>query len=431
MADIIPFKGILYNPKKIKDISKVVAPPYDVISNKDQKRYYRKHKYNIIRLILGKDFSNDDTTHNKYTRARDYFHTWLKKDILLMDEKPSIYVYQEEYHYKEKKKKQIGFIALVKLEYFKNRTIFPHERTFRNPKQDRLKLLRMCEANFSSIFSLYSDSTKQIDKIFKKAIKGVPAINIVNEDKIKHKLWKISNPEIINKLIIKMKDKLIFIADGHHRYETAINFRDEIKRKLRLYKRKGNFDYVMMYFTNMEDKNLTILPTHRLLSSFPKGNLVDLEKYLEKFFEIKIFKQKDVLFSQLEKIKRRNLCVFGMYKKEKDKYYLLTLKENKLAKNSSLPKINVSIFHRLILKNLLGIDTKKKEEKYISYTRDETLAIKMVNKGKFRIAFFLPQPIMEGIKNIAYLGNTLPQKTTYFYPKLLTGLVLNQIRFSE
>ncbi len=427
MAKIIPFKGVLYNPKKIRNISQVVTPPYDVISPQEQKKYYRKHKNNIIRIILGQEFPTDTAkTNNKYTRAKEHFNNWLKEGVFLRDEKPCIYVYQEEYIFKGKKKKQVGFIALIKLEDFKKKVVFPHEKTLSRPKKDRLNLLRTCEINSSSIFSLYSDKTNQIDNILKNTVQKNPNINLIDEEKIKHKIWKITNTKIINNLCKKMKNKTIFIADGHHRYETALNYKNEIKKKSSSLKKNLSFDYVMMFFSNMKNENLTILPTHRLISSLPEKKLANLEKNLANNFQIEVFKRKEILFSRLEKMKGQNICAFGMYKKDKNKYYLLTLKKNKVTPVLSF----THILHQYILKNLLGLKSKTKYEKNLSYTRDAHLAINLVNKGKFKIAFFLLPASIEEIKNIAVTGITLPQKTTYFYPKLLTGLVLNQIRLS-
>ncbi len=427
MAKIIPFRGILYNPKKIENISQVVTPPYDVISSQEQKKYYRKHKNSIIRIILGQTLLNDNaTTQNKYTRAKEYFNEWLEKGIFLRDRKPSIYVYRQEYLFKGKKKKQIGFIALLKLEDFKKKIVIPHEKTLTRPKQDRLKLLQTCEINSSSIFSLYSDSTGQINNILRNTTQSSPAISLTDETKIKHDLWKITNSTTINKICAKMKNKSIFIADGHHRYETALNFRNKMKTKLPSYEKKGTFDYVMMFFSNMENTDLTILPTHRLVSSLPKKIFANLEKNLADDFQIQSFKQKEILFSKLEETKKNNICAFGMYKGDKNIYYLLTLKKNKCSKTQSF----THILHKLILKKILKLSTKKECEKKLSYTREADLAIKLVNKKDVRIAFFLPTPFIEEIKNVAITETTLPQKTTYFYPKLLTGLVINQIRFS-
>ncbi|MCK4533760.1 DUF1015 domain-containing protein [bacterium] len=427
MAKIIPFRGILYNQKKIKKISQVVTPPYDVISPQEQKKYYRKHKNNIIRIILGKKLPNDNaTTQNKYTRAKEYYNNWLEKNVLVRDKKPSIYVYQEEYLFKGKKKKQIGFISLIKLEDFKKKIVIPHEKTLSRPKQDRLKLLQTCKINSSSIFSLYSDSTGQINNILENTSQSPPAISLTGENKIQHKLWKITNPAIINNLCTKMKNKSIFIADGHHRYETALNFRNKMKTKLPFCEKKGTFDYVMMFFSNMENTNLTILPTHRLISFLPKKILTNFEKNLVNNFQIQPFKQKETFFSRLEETKKNDICAFGMYKGDKNTYYLLTLKKNEISNAQSF----THILHELILKKILKLSTKKECEKKLSYTRDANLAIKMVNKKNAQIAFFLPTPSIEEIKNITVTGTTLPQKTTYFYPKLLTGLVINQIRFS-
>ncbi|GAH33981.1 unnamed protein product, partial [marine sediment metagenome] len=228
MLEIRPFRGIIYNEKKIGNIARVTAPPYDVISLMDQELYYSAHPNNIIRIILGKNYPHDNERENRYTRAKGFLKEWLAKDILKKEKKPAIYTYEKEYYGQGNLERRRGFLALMKLEEFGKGVIFPHEETLPKPGLDRLKLLHWCRANFNPIFSLYSDPLYMVDKYLKT---GQALFEVIDRDGVKHRLGKIEDIGIIKKICRAMQDKKLFLADGHHRYNMALKFRDEERRR--------------------------------------------------------------------------------------------------------------------------------------------------------------------------------------------------------
>ena len=445
MAKIIPFKGILYNKEKIRDIKDVVAPPYDVISPAEQEELYKRHENNVVRLILGKESNSDTPDNNRYTKARDSFDSWQRDSILIKDAFPSIYVYSQEYHLGEtegfEKKRRLGFIALSKLEDFGEGKIHPHENTLAKPKEDRLKLMQHCNANFSSIFGLFSDPSKRIDSVLKDYMRHSPLYDLVDDAGMRHTLWAIRDNRAIQIITSVMSDKQIFIADGHHRYETAINYRNEMRGKLPDFSGEELYNYVMMYFTNTNSEGLSILPIHRLvsnLSDFDKKKIVEkageffnIEKLSFNESDEKTVKQK--LFSDIKERGEKE-HIFGMYLGN-DEYLLLTLKDedvlDRLITNSRHPswkKLDVTILHTLLIEKVLRISEKNlAEQKNITYTISGDEAIKDVKAGKYQIALFLNPTKIEDVKDVAAAGEKMPQKSTFFYPKLITGLVMNKL----
>jgi len=405
MVEIVPFKGILYNQEKIANLSQVVAPPYDIISKELQGKYYHNHPYNCIRLILGKDLPSDNEKNNKYTRAAGYFNNWLKEGILKQDDTPAIYPLIQEFSIYEKKITRVGFITLMKLEEF-GKEVFPHEKTLSKPIQDRLNLMLATRANFCQVFALYSDEEGILDECLK--VESAPIIDIVDENKETHQLFRLTEKTKLEKIKMVMKSKPIFIADGHHRYETALTARNIT-----------GYPFIMIYLTKMEDKGLIILPTHRLVRNIS----VNLDAFKE-FFVVKMV---DNLLEKMDEMKETHHA-FGMYTKGKN--YLLMLKENNILdkllddeKSKAYKQLDVSIFQTLIINHILRITD---IESQISYTHDEKEAILSVDEGKSDIAFFLNPTKISQLRQLALQHKLMPQKSTYFYPKLLTGLVMNK-----
>ncbi|HJO55471.1 MAG TPA: DUF1015 domain-containing protein, partial [Candidatus Scalindua sp.] len=259
MATILPFKGLRYNPEKIKDISKVITPPYDVISEKERDDYYELHPDNIIRLILSKDLPSDDQSNNKYTRSAESYDKWRKEETLKEEAKPAIYIYAQEFTLSDKKYTRRGFISLVKLEDFQTGEIYPHEHTLAKPKEDRMNLMKACNANLSQVFTFFEDEDAEISDLLHKMSEAGPDINFTDIYGVKNSLWAIKDKAVIEKLIVQMKDRALFIADGHHRYETALFYRDFVKGTES--NEDSPADYIMMMCVSMEDSGLVILPT--------------------------------------------------------------------------------------------------------------------------------------------------------------------------
>ncbi|MGB9716269.1 MAG: DUF1015 domain-containing protein [Thermodesulfovibrionales bacterium] len=416
MAEIIPFKGILYNTDKVS-IEDVLSPPYDIITHEYREELYRRSPYNIVRIDLGKEFHNDSEEDNKYTRAKKYLEEWLKEGILIIDKRPSFYAYSMSYNIDGKEKNLIGFLALVMLEEFNKGKIHPHECTYSKPKQDRLNLLRICEANTSPIFSLYKSSGTDISSILSEIKTTRPIFQARDSAGAIHRLWQIAEETDLEKIKREIKDKDIFIADGHHRYETALEFQKEMRMKKLNLSGDEPFNYVMMFLANMHDNGITILPTHRLLKKVPSN----AKEKLSKYFDI------ETIYSDFDIIKRLSgrKCTFGFYQNIDDGWYLLKCKENALSEiQPSLRQIDVFVLHELILKNILDISD-------IDYEMDTKKVIERVRSGEYSAAFFLNPTSVEDVEKAASISVRMPPKSTYFYPKLLTGIVINSFKMNN
>jgi uncharacterized protein (DUF1015 family) len=421
---IKPFKAIVYNQEKIKDLSKVCCPPYDIISPQKQQYYHDISPYNFVHILLGKDTVGE----NKYRRANRYFKDWQKNKILLQDTRPAIYFYSQQYKLKGQEKIRLGFISLLHLE---DRTcsVFGHEHTQIEPKEDRLRLLKQVKANLSPIFAVFMDNQRIIQRVYEQHIKNLPVfIDITDDEKVIHKLWRIESPEIINSIRLAISKENIFIADGHHRYEVACVFREQMKKRLgeRL-TQEEDFNYIMTYFTNANSKSASVLPIHRLLRSDKEINLESLIFKLKDYFTLDEIKEKNQFFFLLEKGGRTE-HVIGMYKDKR--YWLLRLKNinilDKLMVNKPKPyrSLDISILNTVIFKKILNIDPENKENLEFSPYAEEF--IKKTDDNPLNIAFFLNPVKIEQIIQVALSGERMPPKSTYFYPKVLSGLVINK-----
>ncbi|MEA3328765.1 MAG: DUF1015 domain-containing protein [Candidatus Omnitrophota bacterium] len=418
MAKIYPFQGILYNQEKIKDISKVTALPYDVISKRVQDDYYQLDSYNIIRLILGKTRPDDNQFDNKYTRARDFLEQWIKSDILKQDKEASIYLYKQDYSIFQQRHTRKGLIVSVRLEDFEDKIILPHERTFSAPKEDRLQLIKATRANLSPIFAFYEGDGNGVEQIMAAYSKKQPIIGLRDNDKIEHKLWAINQLQDIQIITDYLKDKSIFIADGHHRYETALNFRNEVKREKGQFSGEEQYNRIMVYLVDI-NQSFTVLPTYRVIKGLEN---IDLGK-LKEFFWVKTVKNNELL-SRMKKEDQQH--AFGMYYKKKS--YLLILRDElvleQLIDSRELKiwkKLDVMILHKLLIEHILGLDKKD-----IGYSSDEKKVVELVDKEEFLAALFLNPVRIEEFKAVTKAHRLMPQKSTYFYPKPLSGLVINK-----
>ncbi|UCF13075.1 MAG: DUF1015 domain-containing protein [Thermoplasmatales archaeon] len=431
MVEISPFKGITYNKEKTGKLDKVMSPPYDIISEKMQSELYEKHPYNFVKLILGKQSPDDTEKNNRYTRARKLFDEWQKQSVLLESDKSAIYPYKIEYKINNEKKTMNGFFVLLKLDP-DYKMVKAHERTLSKPKADRLNLMRACHANLEPIQLLYIDEDDNIRKKVDGALDN-PIIEVNGYDGFTHKLWKLDNEDIISIITNKLKDEILFIADGHHRYQTAINYANELKEEMDNNGDTASFNYRMVILANMFDKGLSILPTHRLLK-MPGFNLKELIERLSEFFNIeeKGIGNKGKDYDEIGKnvmkdIETKSGHKFALY--WKNKYYVLTLKDegvmDELAhdRSSTWRTLDVSILHKIILEKLFGVNEKNLED-HVKYTRVDGEAIQFVEEGKFDFSFFMNATKIEELKAIADAGEHMPQKSTYFLPKMLSGLVM-------
>ncbi|MFH1045712.1 MAG: DUF1015 domain-containing protein [Candidatus Omnitrophota bacterium] len=415
MPEIRPFRGVCYNLEKVGSIGKVVTEPYDVISPQQQEAYYQLHPNNVIQLILGKRFPGDTDRDNQYTRARKIFKDWQKEKVLLRDQAESIYIYTQTYTSALGQKTRTGFVALMKLEDFAKNAVLPHENTFAHPVQDRSTLLKTVRANLSPIFALFGDPKLAITTLLKRYTKAEAPIFCFEKDGVTHRLWRLSDKKSIAAIKRALKDKQIFIADGHHRYEAALS-------------NKKDYNYVMTYFTATTDPGLTILPTHRVVKINEQQKIPTLIKHLQKNFTFRHFSAAEELLSFLEQAPQRQ-SVFGVYAKGEGFFSLMLTKNppaKKLAQKNHFVRDNLdaAILHREILGKNSGLTLAEDD---ILYTRDSKEAVQLVQSNKYQLAFFLRPPTIEQVTKVARAGERMPHKTTYFYPKVFSGLVINPL----
>ncbi|MBS3809906.1 MAG: DUF1015 domain-containing protein, partial [Desulfobacterales bacterium] len=271
MAEILPFCGIRYSQEKIRDLSEVVTPPYDVISEEEQEAYYQRHPNNVIRLDKAKATPGDTDTDTPYTRAAADFRRWLEQGVLIRDETPSFYLTSVGFSVNGEPITRYGLIAAVRLEPFESGVILPHEETFSKVKSERLELMKACHANFSHIFSIYSDRNNILATLKAEAEKKQPEAAFTDDSGHFHRMWKISDPEICRQVTGALKQRRLFIADGHHRYETALNYREWVRQNTPDFDENHPANFIMMYLCAVEDQGLIILPTHRLLPEVPEN----------------------------------------------------------------------------------------------------------------------------------------------------------------
>ena len=444
MATVAPFRGIRFNPEKVKSLADVVTPPYDVIDPAAQDRYYRRHPNNIIRLEYGKVLEGDGPGSSRYTRAASDYTAWLEEKVLAPENEPAFYLYEQEFTAGGSKRVRTGFFCAVKLEPYEKGVVLPHEETLPKHKADRLELMRACRANFSPIFSLYADQEMAVTGALREAAgHRAPDAACTDEGGEIHRLWVISDQSAVNTVRKIMNEKRIFIADGHHRYETALNYRAE---RLAGGGGSGAFNYVMMALVNLYDPGLVVLPTHRLVRNAAGNDVSSLIKRIQEDFSLEEFPLSpgmDNFNEFLDLMARRGAGsagdlrhrhVFGVYTGG-GRLFTASLKdEDQLAKlmpggkSPAWQGLDVSVLHSLIIEKYLGIGQELLARgEHITYTREEVGALRAVDSGDYQVALFLNPTLVEEVTEVAANGEKMPQKSTYFYPKIITGLMINSL----
>lgn len=436
MATIYPFRAFRYNQKKVPDIGAVFAEPYDKITPELQEKYYRRNPYNIVRFSKGKTTPRDDAQHNQHTRAHEFLEKCIAEGVLVRDEREALYIYNEEYALPgAPTRTRHGFIALGQLEELGKGGVMPHERTLAGPKADRLNLMRATAAQSGLIFMLYSDPDNDVTGVISRESQRQPDIEAGDENGVIHRVWVVTDKSIQQKVMSLMEDKTLFIADGHHRYETALNYRREMREKgVRCLLRNETYDNHIMAFVSMHDRGLTILPTHRLLFNLTPAQIASFPEELTKFFNTERCADLADLLRKME-TQKGDEHRYGLYLN--GEFTLMVLKnEADVAAlmhtdaSAEWKRLDVSIIHA-ILEHLLGIDKKKlEEETNVAYERYADLAVKMVDEGKYQMAIFLNPTKAWQVARIAGNGERMPQKSTDFYPKLYTGLVINKLNLA-
>jgi uncharacterized protein (DUF1015 family) len=435
--NIIPFKALRFDGPAVSDVGSCISPPYDVIDDKYQQELYEKNEFNVVRIIKGKSFDADNDQENKYTRAAKAFEKWIGSGVLKQDMNEAIYAYVQDFHIQQGMFRRSGIVALGQLEEFGD-NIQPHEKTLDGPKADRLKLMRATAAQFGQIFMLYDDPEKVADNIITKASVKPAVIDFVDDAKVRHRLYIIDEVADVDAIIKMMQTKQAVIADGHHRYETALNYYNETKNP--------KAQHRMMTFVNMRNEGLLILPTHRLMRNVEDFNIEKLISDITDRFSVSKYDfnndgdkpdARSKMFEHLQDSFKKHTNAFGIYAGNKT-FYAIDLKNPgvldeicpEMSKSSK--ELDVNVLHKVILEGVLGIGDKQlASQSNIEYIKDIADAvgesISRVDSGDAQAVFFMNSTRIEQVKAVAAAGEKMPQKSTFFYPKVFTGLVINKL----
>lgn len=434
MATILPFRGLRYNTKQASDLSFVTAPPYDCISPEQQEALYDAHPYNVVRLILGREAPTDSETDNRYTRAARDLKAWVKKGILMRERRPALYLYEQEFTVNGRTSVRRGFTALVELEEFGGGSIYPHEKTLSKPKEDRLKLLKATRCNLSQILALYPDEKNEVMAVFDRQPLASPDLSVVDSGGVINRMWIITDETAAAEVTELMHRRPLFIADGHHRYTTALNYRRFLREQGEEVSNHHPANYTSITCVSMSDAGLVILPTHRVLADFPRTAADRMRELLKPHFTWSKFIGAEATSGRMEEhLARSRATAFGLYLHGDQAGYVVTLKDAavmaKLVPDQSQEwrKLGVAILHRLVIEHLLANAAGGAENLDIRYVHLAADAFDAVHENGAALAFLVRPTRLEQLKAIAGAGELMPQKSTYFYPKLLSGLVMNPL----
>ena len=425
MAEIKGYKGLRFNCEKAGKIEELVCPPYDIISDQQREEYIKTNPHNIIRLELPK---GDD----KYNKAAEILKDWLEKGILVKEDKPAIYIYEEEFTAYGERKAIKGIICRVKLEEFSKGIILPHEFTLSKAKEDRLSLMKATNCNFSQIYSLYMDGGKNTLGKIDSLSKSEPDIQLQDNDNVTHRMWIIKDEKARADICSDFTDRKLYIADGHHRYETALNYRNYL-REQGLAKEGDACDYQMMMLVDMEHPGLVVFPTHRLVRNLDSFNAERVIDGCKEYFDVTEHSDINTIESTLMELYNQGKKAYAFYCGGSS-YKLLVLKDTNIIKkllpnaSTATQQLDVTILHTLILEKIFGIDAENMAKQInLTYTKIFDEAISSVQQGNSQCAFILNPTRVSEIREVASNGEKMPQKSTYFYPKMITGLVMNQL----
>jgi uncharacterized protein (DUF1015 family) len=430
MAEIIPFKALRYDPDQVK-LEDVLTQPYDKITSEMQSKYYERSAHNLVRIILGKAGETDTEAFNVYTRAAEYLHDWRSSSILKQDPEHGIYAYSQTFTVPGTRElaERRGLIALGRLHDYADGVVFRHEQTLAKPRADRLNLLRATRAHFGQIFMLYSDPQGEIEALLKKRAEEDPDTSLLDEYETLHRLWRIHDPALIQAVQQRMSDKKLLIADGHHRYETALAYRNERRAESGSSDPNAPYEFVMMTLVPMESRGLVILPTHRIVHGLPT---FDRERMLEaagQFFDIDRIDLRTESRSATTLLGQAGENGTAFVAVTRQGPYLMRAKKNAvqdaLGQVPSLQRdLDVVQLHRIMLERVLGISEEAvRNQENVRYERDAFEAISWVRQGA-NVAFLMNPAKIDQVRDIAFGGEVLPQKSTDFYPKLLSGLAI-------
>lgn len=440
MARVIPFRGILYNPDKIADSAQVTTPPYDVISPDQQAAFYERHPNNVIRLILGRAKKSDTIQDNPHSRSAAYFRQWMSQGILRQEDRAALYLKSISFPHEGKTIRRYGLIALVDLEPFDQRIVLPHEKTFSKVRSERLELIKATHCNYCPIFSLYADDGGILSTLKQAIDDSAPMVTFTDDQGHRHRLWRILDPLIHQRVTEAMQDKRLFIADGHHRYETALNFRKYLKDTDPTFSDRHPANHVMMYLCSMGDPGLIILPAHRLLKAVSEADMQQALKTSHTYFDVVEypFVPEDRMRVEghfLDALENgSNRPSIGIYAHRSTVFYLLTLKSGVMDRlfndqlDASVRHLDVTVLTHLMFMKILGFDQARLDnEQLIGYASTADKAFQSIDAGAFDVAFILNPTRIEQVQEVAGKGLIMPRKSTYFFPKVKSGLVMNTL----
>jgi uncharacterized protein (DUF1015 family) len=441
MAKILPFKGVLYNPEKVGDLGNVVAPPYDVISEEQRQALEQLHPQNIVRLILSQGRPEDNESNNKYVRAATRFEKWQAEGALVRDTVSAMYLTVMDYVSDGVRHQRQGLIVLVELEDFSRGNIMPHEKTFSATKMDRFKLMEACRTNFSPIFSVFSDPHEGVFGPFRDWVNRVtPDFDFKDTGSSRHRLWRITDSDMHAEVSRKLEDRPLYIADGHHRYETALSYRDAMAAKAAQFDTHRGCNYVMMYLSSMQDPGLIIRPVHRMLSKITGDALNGFVGKAEDYFHVDTWEVsgddysgiKETLWAKVRAGARQRSI--GVVIRGHPTAYVMAVKEGVMERlfGSEIPaalrRLDVTIVTKLIFQQILGLsDLELDDENRVLYTSRAENALKAVSSGKCPVALIVNPTRLSDVEEVSNARLIMPRKSTYFFPKVLSGLVINKL----
>lgn len=437
MPEIQAFRGLRYNLAMVGSLSDCVAPPYDVVSSDLQDHLYNLSSFNFLRLELNKSEPSDDESNNVYTRAARIFRTWRNEGILQTEPDPAIYVYHQEFDYRGHTFVRKGFMACVRLKRFGEGNVYPHEETYSKAKDDRLKLTRATQANLSQIFGLYPDPENEVQSILESKIAGVHGLEATDHLGVVHKVWPITDINVIAQVSGMISAKDMFIADGHHRYETACNYRDELAAKGYL-PSDHPANFVLTMLVGMNDPGLLVLPTHRLLGGVPELTTAELHEKLSPFFDCDVVakgaESAGSVWAELERLDEQQ--IMALYSKASNEWTRLTCKPEAMERMQTLAPdqsedwrgLGVAILHQLILDDLLGLKGHPVPT-YVHLVQEviDGLNEKLASQSGYPLAALVMPASIDNIHDVSIHQERMPAKSTYFFPKLVSGLVVHSL----
>ncbi len=439
MATVLPFRGLTYNLEKIGDLRTVTTPPYDVISPEEQERAYACHPQNIIRLILGKTADTDTETDNRYTRAAECCIQWRDEEVLVRDPVPAFYLTATEFAVGNAPLTRWGIIARVRLEPFDRGVVLPHEKTFSKVKSDRLALMQTCHANFSPIFSLFPGGSELLRDLQAAASGHPPDMDFVDGAGHRQRLWRLTDSAVLERITHALEPRPLFIADGHHRYETGLAYRDWLAERTPDFSPDHPANFILMYLAAMEDPGMIIRPAHRLMKSVDPASVDALLAKARDFFQVTEYpwngnrgEAEARFFADLGENPDRT--AIGILAADRPVFYLLRIRPGVMEArygdelSAALRDLDVTVLTRLIFMDLMGFDNRRlDDESLIGYSSVAEDAAAAVTDGPYDLAFFLNPTRIEQVQQVARNREIMPRKSTYFYPKVVTGQVIHPL----